>query len=285
MPTPASADPLSLAARHAVAAGLADALRAPGGAPERSAWVGGVLTDAWALVAHRHAGLKKSDLGFGEELPSKVDPARVEAWLSLPLDSRRAALQAAFGLTISRDCPPYETEFCKSRDPFHRAQHMADLCGFFRAFGVSPDPESPERPDHAANHLAFVSLLLAKAASSHDEPAGPARDEHQHVCDQALRAFVRDHAAEWIPAFATALHRRCADLAGDTSGLLSEALAALAGTAHFLRAWVAVERVEASVPPIRGLTQATTGEGDPQPEECGLSGNCESCDAGAGSAG
>jgi len=264
------------------------ATQSPRDSPTRSGRPGAPRSDrrgsgaCWATPgASSRVGTRASD---GEELPSQADALRIEAWLALPLDTRRAALQAAFGLTVSRDCPPFETEFCKSRDPFHRAQHMADLCGFFRAFAVEPDPASPERHDHVANHLSFVALLLAKSAAAHDEPEGPERDEHRQVCADALRAFVADHAAEWIPTFATALHRRCADLAAGLGGPLGDALSTLAGVAHFMRAWIALERLEAGVAPVWGLAQADVDEPDPDADECGLSGNCRACDGGSADA-
>lgn len=276
MTTLAPPDPLLLAARHAVAAALADTLRAPAGVPERSDWIG-VAPRAWALIRAAHDGLTRADLGLDEELPAAVDASHVDDWLVLSADLRRGALQAVFGLTVGRDCPPFETEYCRSRDPFHRAQHMADLCGFFRAFGVAPDPHAPERPDHISNHVSFIALLLAKAAVALDEPPGPPRDEHLQVCGEAHRTFIADHAAEWIPTFACALHRRAAESAAN-SDALRPALHALAGVAHLLRAWIAVERIRAGVPPARRLPQPRVAPPDPDADQCGSAETCDWCD-------
>jgi TorA maturation chaperone TorD len=277
MTTLAPPTPLLVAARHALAAALADALRSHPAAPERSPWVG-VASEAWDLLRDRHADLRRADLSLAEELPAEANPAHVDEWLNLPLDARRDALYAALGHSVSRDCPPYETEYCGSCDPFHRAQHMADLCGFFRAFAVTPDPAAPERLDHIANHLSFIALLHAKTAAALDETPGPQRDEHLAICLDAHRAFITDHAAEWIPTFAAALQRHVGRIAASAPVRTNASLCALAGVAHFLRAWIAVERIEAGVQPVRDLIRAAVEAPDPDADQCGLPDVCGGCD-------
>ncbi len=86
---------------------------------------------------------------------------------------------------------------------------MADIAGFYRAFGIEPSRSSPERPDHLGLVLEFLAFLLLKkrlalAALDHDPEAG----EQASVCEETERAFFCDHLAWWVPAFAAGLRRK-----------------------------------------------------------------------------
>ncbi len=121
----------------------------------------------------------------------------------------RAQYDTVFGLLAPKECPPYETEYYPAQETFGRSQQMADVAGFYQAFGIVPAQSSPERPDHLALELEFMAFLLLKirlaiAAADHDPEAG----EQASVCDRTLRDFLRDHLAWWLPAFAAGLHRK-----------------------------------------------------------------------------
>lgn len=160
----------------------ADLLRAEAGAPGRLA-LGELPAEALALNA-------------------------ACAHLRGPLAAVLADYDRAFGLAAARECPPYETEFDPNAEPFYRAQQMADVAGFYRAFGLTPSPDMPERPDHVALELEFLAFVLLKkrqalAAAGEDPEAA----EHVSVCEQAEHSFFRDHLAWWVPAFAAGLRR------------------------------------------------------------------------------
>jgi TorA maturation chaperone TorD len=74
---------------------------------------------------------------------------------------------------------------------------MADVAGFYRAFGAEPSGPAAERPDHAGCELEFLSFLAAKRLAAED--AG--QDEHAAVCREAEEAFLRDHLGRWFPTF------------------------------------------------------------------------------------
>ncbi len=105
-----------------------------------------------------------------------------------------AAYQRAFTLSYSEDCPMYETAF-SARHLFQQTQHLADLAGFYTAFGVAA---RDNRPDHIAMELEYCYLLCVKEATA--RAAG--ERERAAVCRDAQRAFVRDHLARWAPLFA-----------------------------------------------------------------------------------
>ena len=69
---------------------------------------------------------------------------------------------AFFGLVLTRECPPYETEYHPSSEPFFRSQEMADVAGFYRAFGLETAQAARERPDYLGLELEFMAFLLLK---------------------------------------------------------------------------------------------------------------------------
>ena len=98
--------------------------------------------------------------------------------------------------------PPYECEFSCSSD-FEKARWLADIAGFYRAFGVEP---SGERPDHIASELEFLHLLSLKEALAGRE----SHTEHLEVTLDAERKFFREHLRGWAPRFIQAVRGRAA---------------------------------------------------------------------------
>jgi len=155
------------------------------------------------------ASTEPAALGFGELPPIDLDLAPVLAELRRPRAELTTEYDRVFGLVPSRECPPYETEYHATAEPFFRAQQLADVAGFYRAFGLEPSRGQPERPDHLALELEFMAFLLMKkrlapdASDGDNESAAGGR-----VCSEAEAAFFRDHLAWWVPSFATGLRRR-----------------------------------------------------------------------------
>lgn len=92
--------------------------------------------------------------------------------------------------------PLYETSYQGGRgSPGGATFQMADIAGFYRAFGFEA---SGERPDHVVPELEFVALLLMKEAYARiSEDA-----EGAEVCASARGKFIAQHLGEWLPDFA-----------------------------------------------------------------------------------
>jgi len=124
------------------------------------------------------------------------------------IDARHTALTAAelrdtyvavFTHSISKDCPPYETEFGEAH-VFMQTQDLADISGFYRAFGLAPSARAHERLDHLGFELEFLSFLAAKEAVHAGLDAAA-------ICREAATTFLRDHLGRWAPAFCSRLER------------------------------------------------------------------------------
>jgi TorA maturation chaperone TorD len=222
----------------------------------------GLLLDADSgRVAAHAAELLRADagdgpaaLGFGELPPDDLDLAPLLAELGRPRAEQTALYDRVFGLVPSRECPPYETEYHAGAEPFFLAQQLADVAGFYRAFGLEPARGSPERPDHLALELEFVAILLTKKRLADGAPNG---GELARVCAEAEAAFFRDHLAWWVPSFATGLRRKAGD-------------GFYAAVARALAALMPLERAHFGVAPPRRLLRAAAVE--PPNEQNGCAG-------------
>jgi TorA maturation chaperone TorD len=153
-----------------------------------------------------------------------------------------------FTHSTSRDCPPFETAYA-AKEIFQQTQQMADIAGFYRAFGVEVTPGG-ERVDHICAELEFMQLLAAKEAYAYQH-MGAARVRQ---CRKAQRLFLRDHLACWGPG----LGRRLAML--DRSGWYGRAGRLLAG-------WLEEECRALDVTPVQ--TTDTPVLPWPEPDEEG----------------
>src|SRR5262245_748672 len=109
-------------------------------------------------------------LGFAEKSPATLDLRPVCAELQAPDAELVAEHARVFGMVPPRECPPNETEYSANSEPFFLAQQMADIAGFYRAFGLEPSQASPERPDHLSVELEFMAVLLMKKRLALTEP-------------------------------------------------------------------------------------------------------------------
>ncbi len=156
-----------------------------------------------------------------------------------------------FGLLISRECPPYETEYCPQTFPVFRSQHLADIAGYYRAFGLEPSDKSPERHDHISLELEFMAWLNTKALYALEQ--GDA--ENEGICRDAQIHFVEDHLAWWTTAFALAL-RKQADGIRDERDLDLPPASFQGAVGVLLAAFIPAERAILGIEPPTTLTVA-----------------------------
>ncbi len=118
---------------------------------------------------------------------------------ALGLTDLQAEHRHVFGLTGSL-C--YETEYGLPHE-YRQSQEMADIAGFYRAFGFENGGVIRERPDYLSTELEFMHALTLKEAYA-QEANNP---EHVEVGVDAQRKFLRDHLAHWLPLFGKRLEQ------------------------------------------------------------------------------
>jgi TorA maturation chaperone TorD len=100
---------------------------------------------------------------------------------------------------------------------------IADVSGFYLAFGFVLPDSAANPPDHLGAELEFMSLLHLKLALALQR----GRPEHARVTRSAMAAFLQDHLGRWAEPFAAALAEGGAASAYRATGrLLAFAVAA-----------------------------------------------------------
>lgn len=108
-----------------------------------------------------------------------------------------------FGHALSSDCSPYETSYGMSH-VFEQTWVLADVSGFYKAFGVEPSESGHERADHLSMELEFMAYLALKEA--HALKTG--RTEQAQLCLDAQKKFLQEHLGRWAGAFAGSLKKK-----------------------------------------------------------------------------
>lgn len=106
-----------------------------------------------------------------------------------------ATYSELFGHAVRGACPLYELEYGQA-EIVQQAGELADIAGFYGAFGLESMPGSMERVDHVAVECEFMSVLCAKQASG----MLTSDSEMVDICYDAERTFLREHLARWLPA-------------------------------------------------------------------------------------
>lgn len=98
--------------------------------------------------------------------------------------------------------PPYEAEYGPAHI-FQKADLLADVAGFYRAFSLELGASTKDRPDHLALELEFLGFLLEKEAYADLQGTG----ELVALTAEARSKFVTAHLGCWVEGFARALRR------------------------------------------------------------------------------
>ncbi len=168
-------------------------------------------------VVERAARFRVLALGFAYPEPGYRD-AMLEALRGLPPgreDFPSAALYSALrdtgdGMLAeeytrlflgSGPCSLHETAYGDGRRIAGRPSELADIGGFYAAFGVEISPRHPDLPDLMSTELEFYSLLLVKQAYAQlrNWP------EQRAVTARAAHLFLEHHLGRWVSAFAAAV--------------------------------------------------------------------------------
>lgn len=120
-------------------------------------------------------------------------------------------------------CPLHETAYAGPGGVAGRTREIADISGFYLAFGLRTAEANADRPDHLCAELEFLSALLHlwARADAHGWR------EKREITARATRTFLADHLGRWHAAFAARLTANDAAPAYHALGeLLTRAVAA-----------------------------------------------------------
>lgn len=77
---------------------------------------------------------------------------------------------------------------------------LADIAGFYRAFGLAV---VADRPDHVIAQLEFLAYALTAEAEAIED----GDDDHADRAAAAVRTFVRDHVGGWLDVWSARVHQ------------------------------------------------------------------------------
>jgi TorA maturation chaperone TorD len=209
-----------------------------------------LLAEAVALIRGSRQA-RPQQYGLGECPIDLLDHRAVLDRLPNSQQALNAQYENTFGLLVSSNCPPYETEYINSKYAFQRSNGLADINGYYHAFGLTPSDQHPERPDHIVLELEFMATLLVLEREAADEESDR-RVERQQVCRDAQSRFLQQHLGWWIPAFSRLLGKQNAHGFYDAAGI-------------FLTALLPAERGILKLPPVSKPVLPTSVE---RPEDC-----------------
>lgn len=114
---------------------------------------------------------------------------------TINLSALRQEYTRLFSNTALTDFPPYGADYLASHI-FMKAQSLADVTGFYRAFGVDI-ADGTERPDHISAELEFMGYLCFKEAYAAEHGLGEAFE----LTVEAQTRFFGEHPGRWAPLF------------------------------------------------------------------------------------
>ena len=141
-----------------------------------------------------------------EALALAVEPAVAEPLTRFAAAAREtdaAAVTDEYVFLFDRGakCPPYEGAWEDAPQLAGKAALLADIAGFYAAFGLTPGEAQPDVEDHIAAECEFMSALALKEAYALAE----GDDEGVSITSAAQSRFVGDHLGRWSGTFADAL--------------------------------------------------------------------------------
>ncbi|MFQ5767664.1 MAG: molecular chaperone [Acidobacteriota bacterium] len=179
--------------------------------------------------------------------------AALEPLLPATADDFKKSHTRVFGLLASSEAPPYEVEYEQRGDLFWRAQQLADIKGFYKAYAL--DLARRDRPDHVAVEAEFLWYLLERRIAAQRLSHG---QERQQILEDSFRSFLAGHFAAWVPSFAADLERLATD----------RDVPFLAATARFLAAMTASEAGRFDLPLSAARKVLSTLPSEPDCERC-----------------
>lgn len=161
------------------------------------------------------------------------------------LESLQEQYVATFGHVTVPDCPLYETA-CGMGDAFLQPQILADLAGFYRAFGLEMAGDARERADHLTVELEFMHYLAYREAYALERHG----EERTVIMQDAQRRFLEAHLGRWAPVLARAVSGRADGALGAAARLLERLLAHEVERGGISPAPVVAEGVPLMIPPV-----------------------------------
>lgn len=196
-----------------------------------------LLGSTWAYPTGarlEHLARLAGDLADAPPVPALRDPLAAFAAAALGADPAALGDEHVFLFDRQVHCSPYEGAYGDGPRLAGKSAALADVAGFYAAFGVAPADARPDMEDHIGAELEFMSVLALKEAWA----LGEDDEEGVEVVRGAQVSFLRDHLGRWAETFADEI-------------TAATPLPYYASAAAALKAWIRAEHDALGVAPGR----------------------------------
>jgi len=146
----------------------------------------------WPEILNRNCPEAGAALRRVRERLLSSDPSR-----SASIETAQADFARLFGHAVKGECPLYELEY-GAGEIFQRVARLADLKGFYSAFGLELQDRLRERADHVSVELEFMSVMAAKEGYAEQQQEA----EGLNTVRESAGRFLEAHLAGWLPSLA-----------------------------------------------------------------------------------
>jgi len=160
-----------------------------------------LLGGVWAYPTGarlEHLARLAGELADAPPVPALRDPLATFAAAALGADPAALGDEYVFLFDRQVRCSPYEGAYGDGPGLAGKSAALADVAGFYAAFGVGPADARPDTEDHIGAELEFMSVLALKEAWA----VGEHDPEGVEVVRGAQVSFLRDHLGRWVETFA-----------------------------------------------------------------------------------
>jgi putative dimethyl sulfoxide reductase chaperone len=165
-------------------------------------------------------------------LKAGVSELPIEALRTDMRDTAEPFMQAMADATTEQITLEYSSLFtgaglCRSNEndyeklSFSMTDKLADVAGFYKAFGFDVRDDNGERPDFVGTELDFINLLLLKQAYA----VKNGWTEQSGISADALASFIESHFVNWVLKLCYAMKELASE--GGIYATASDALAAM----------------------------------------------------------
>lgn len=132
------------------------------------------------------------------DLPKKDELKEVLECLENDIPKDPKKLEEEYTSIFLKNISPYETEYyTEQKMQFAKTRELADIAGFYLAFGLEVSDKQRDRVDHISTELEFMHFLTLKEAIAQSN----GNVEGEDICVSAEKKFLIDHLGRWIEDF------------------------------------------------------------------------------------
>jgi DMSO reductase family type II enzyme chaperone len=151
------------------------------------------------------AGKTDKDAGMYGRWATRLTKVFEDEVDQISISGLESAYARLFEASVQTPCPPYESQY-GSINTFGMSRQLADVAGFYQAFGLKLSNTNKEMPDHISAEMEFMHILTLKEAHATME----GWTDKISVTRDAQKKFLLDHLGRWVSAICMSMQKSAA---------------------------------------------------------------------------